>query len=363
MVNLRIPGPTAVPVEVAQAGAAPMINHRGPEFAAMAARTTEGVKKVYQTKNDVVTLSASGTGAMEAAVVNLMAPGEEVLVVSIGEFGDRFINLVNIYGGKLTSLKFEPGLAADVNQIEDALKKNPAITTVFITHNETSTGVTNPILPDLAKVVHARDRLLVVDAISSLSSVPVKTDEWDLDVVLSGSQKGWMTAPGLAFVSMNDRAWAKAAANPQPRFYFDIKRHQDSLKSGQTPWTPAVSVWFQLDKSLELMLAEGLDQIFARHHRLATKVRNGAKAMGLKLLASEGVESDTVTAIRVPEGMNGDDIIKTAIQEYDTVFAGGQGALKGKIVRFGHLGFMTDADIDSGLNALKGALTKMGFKA
>jgi len=363
VVNLRIPGPTAVPVEVAQAGAAPMINHRGPEFAAMAARTTEGVKKVYQTKNDVVTLSASGTGAMEAAVVNLMAPGEEVLVVSIGEFGDRFINLVNIYGGKLTSLKFEPGLAADVNQIEDALKKNPAITTVFITHNETSTGVTNPILPDLAKVVHARDRLLVVDAISSLSSVPVKTDEWDLDVVLSGSQKGWMTAPGLAFVSMNDRAWAKAAANPQPRFYFDIKRHQDSLKSGQTPWTPAVSVWFQLDKSLELMLAEGLDQIFARHHRLATKVRNGAKAMGLKLLASEGVESDTVTAIRVPEGMNGDDIIKTAIQEYDTVFAGGQGALKGKIVRFGHLGFMTDADIDSGLNALKGALTKMGFKA
>lgn len=363
MVNLRIPGPTAVPVEVAQAGAAPMINHRGPEFAAMAARTTEGVKKVYQTKNDVVTLSASGTGAMEAAVVNLMAPGEEVLVVSIGEFGDRFINLVQIYGGKLNQLKFEPGLAADVNQIEDALKKNPAIKTVFITHNETSTGVTNPILPDLAKVVHAQDRLLVVDAISSLSSVPVKTDEWDLDVVLSGSQKGWMTAPGLAFVSMNDRAWAKAAANPQPRFYFDIKRHQDSLKTGQTPWTPAVSVWFQLDKSLELMLAEGLDQIFARHHRIATKVRNGARAMGLKLLAAEGVESDTVTAIRVPEGMNGDEIIKTAMQEYDTVFAGGQGGLKGKIVRFGHLGYMTDADIDAGLDALKGSLAKLGYKA
>ncbi len=363
MVNLRIPGPTAVPVEVAQAGAAPMINHRGPEFAAMAARTTEGVKKVYQTKNDVVTLSASGTGAMEAAVVNLMAPGEEVLVVTIGEFGDRFVNLVQTYGGKATVLKFDPGLAADVNQIEDALKKNSAITTVFITHNETSTGVTNPILPDLAKVVHAADRLLVVDAISSLSSVPVKTDEWDLDVVLSGSQKGWMTAPGLAFVSMNDRAWAKAAANPQPRFYFDIKRHQESLKAGQTPWTPAVSVWFQLDKSLELMLVEGLDQIFARHHRLASKVRNGAKTMGLKLLASEGVESDTVTAIRVPEGMNGDDIIKTAIKEYDTVFAGGQGALKGKIIRFGHLGHMTDGDIDAGLDALKGSLAKMGFKA
>lgn len=362
MVNLRIPGPTAVPVEVAEAGAAPMINHRGPEFAEMAARTTEGVKKVYQTKNDVLTLSASGTGAMEAAVVNLMAPGEEVLVVSIGEFGDRFINLVQIYGGKLTQLKFEAGTAADVNQIEDALKKNPAITTVFITHNETSTGVTNPILPDLAKVVHAGNRLLVVDAISSLSSVPVKTDEWDLDVVLSGSQKGWMTAPGLAFVSMNERAWAKAAANPQPRFYFDLKRHADSLKAGQTPWTPAVSVWFQLDKSLEMMLAEGLDQIFARHHRLASKVRNGAKAMGLKLLASEGVESDTVTAIRVPEGLNGDEIIKVAMNDFDTVFAGGQGGLKGKIIRFGHLGHMTDSDIDAGLDALKGSLAKVGFK-
>lgn len=363
MVNLRIPGPTAVPVEVAEAGAAPMINHRGPEFAAMAARTTEGVKKVYQTRNDVVTLSASGTGAMEAAVVNLMSPGEEVLVVSIGEFGDRFINLVQIYGGNLTQLKFEPGLAADVNQIEDTLKKHPNIKMVFVTHNETSTGVTNPILPDLAKVVHAHGGLLVVDAISSLSSVPVKTDEWDLDVVLSGSQKGWMTAPGLAFVSMNGRAWEKAAANQQPRFYFDLKRHLDSLKSGQTPWTPAVSVWFQLDKSLEIMLAEGLDQIFARHHRLASKVRNGVKGMGLRLLASEGVESDTVTAIRVPEGMNGDEIIKTALKDFDTVFAGGQGSLKGKIVRFGHLGYMTDADIDAGLDALKGSMAKLGFKA
>ena len=239
------------------------------------ARTTAGVQKVYQTKNDVMTLTASGTGAMESAVVNLMAPGDDVLVISIGEFGDRLINLVKIYGGKGTELKFEQGLAADLNQIETAFKGNPNIRLVLVTHNETSTGVTQPILPDLAKIVHQRDgAVLMVDAISSLSSVPVKTDEWDLDVVLSGSQKGWMTAPGLAFVSMNEKAWAKADANPQPRFYFDLRRHQASAKTGQTPWTPAVSVWFQLDKAITMMFAEGMDNVYARHHRLATMCRN-----------------------------------------------------------------------------------------
>ncbi len=362
MTNLRIPGPTPVPEVVAQAGAAEMINHRGPEFAAMMKRTNEGVKKVFQTANDVMTLTSSGTGAMEAAVVNLVAAGDEVLVVSIGEFGDRLINLVNIYGGKCTELKFEQGVAADLNQIEATLKANPGIKKVLITHNETSTGVTQPILPDLAKVVHAIDGLLIVDAISSLSSVPVKVDEWDLDVVLSGSQKGWMTAPGLAFVSMNERAWAIADANKQPRFYFDLRRHQRSAVNGQTPWTPAVSVWFQLDKSLELMFAEGMDNIYARHHRLGQMTRNGVKAMGLQLLATEGVESDTVTAIRLPEGVDGEKLLQVAQDDFDTVFAGGQGSLRGKIIRFGHLGHVHEPDIEAGLEALKGALAKVGFK-
>jgi len=361
-VNLRIPGPTTVPPEVAQAGAAPMINHRGPEFLAMLQRTTEGVKKVYQTTNDVLTLTASGTGAMEAAVVNLVAPGDEVLVISIGEFGDRFINLVKIYGGKATELKFDQGLAADLNQVEAALKANSAIKTVLVTHNETSTGVTQPILPDLAKMVHARDGLLVVDAISSLSSVPVKTDEWDLDVVLSGSQKGWMTAPGLAFVSMNERAWAQADANKQPRFYFDLRRHQTYAKTGQTPWTPAVSVWFELDKAIEMMFAEGMDNVYARHHRLATMCRNGAKAMGLKLLATEGIESDTVSAIRLPEGIDGAKLLSIAQNKYNTVFAGGQGSLRGKIIRIGHLGYVNEADITSALDALRGSLAELGYK-
>ena len=362
--NLRIPGPTTVPPEIAQAGAAEMINHRGPEFAALIERTTAGVKQVYGTQNDLMTLTSSGTGAMEAAVVNLMAPGEEVLVISIGEFGNRLINLVKIYGGKGTELVFDQGLAADLNQIEAALRANRNIKLVLVTHNETSTGVTQPIIPDLAKLVHSLDGLLVVDAISSLSSVPVKVDEWDLDVVLSGSQKGWMTAPGLAFVSMNERAWAKADANTsQARFYFDLRRHQNSAKSGQTPWTPAVSVWFQLDKAIQMMFAEGMDNVYERHHRLATMTRNGVKAMGLQLLATEGVESDTVTAIRLPEGIDGSRLLRVAQEKYNTVFAGGQGSLRGKIIRFGHLGWVHEPDITAGLEALQGSLAEVGYKA
>ena len=361
--NLRIPGPTTVPPEIAQAGAADMINHRGPEFAAMIERTTAGVQKVYQTTSDVMTLTSSGTGAMESAIVNLMAPGEEVLSISIGEFGDRLINLVNIYGGKVTELKFEQGLAADLGQVEAALRANRNIKLVLITHNETSTGVTQPILPDLAKLVHSLDGVLMVDAISSLSSVPVKVDEWDLDVVLSGSQKGWMTAPGLAFVSVNERGWAKIDANKsQPRFYFDLRRHQVSAKSGQTPWTPAVSIWFQLDKALQMMFAEGMDNVYARHHNLATMTRNGVKAMGLQLLATEGVESDTVTAIRLPEGIDGGKLLNIAQDKFNTVFAGGQGSLRGKIIRFGHLGFVHEPDITAGLDALRGSLAELGYQ-
>jgi len=363
-VNLRIPGPTTVPAEVAQAGAAEMINHRGPEFAALIARTTEGVKKVYQTNNDVATLTASGSGAMESAVVNFTSPGMHSLVVSIGNFGDRFSNLVDTYGGVLVKQQYEDGQAADLNKIEEALKADPEIRTVFITHNETSTGVTNPVLPDLAALVHAHDALLVVDAISSLSSIEVKTDEWDLDVVLSGSQKGWMVAPGLAFVSVNARAWDRAAetASTQPRFYFDLKRHTDSLATGQTPWTPAVSLFFQLDKALEMMFAEGLEGIYARHHKIGQMVRDGVRNMGLELLADEGVESDTVTAFWLPEGVNGSEVTKIAREKYQTVFAGGQGKLRGKIMRFGHLGAMSEADIQAGLDALQKSFADAGYK-
>ena len=356
--NLRIPGPTPVPAEVAQAGAADMINHRGPEFAAMLRRITDRVQQVFQTKNDLLTLTTSGTGGMEAAVVNFISPGDKVLVVTIGEFGQRFVTLAKTYGADVQELAFENGTAADPNRIDEALARDADIRTVLITHNETSTGTTNVALNEIGKVVRGRDRLLIVDAISSLSSIPVEVDNWDLDVVISGSQKGWMVAPGLAFVSVNERAWAAAERCTTPRFYFDLGRARKSLASGETPWTPAVSIFFQMDKALDLMFAEGIENIYARHARHGRMTRDGARALGLELFAAEGVESNTVTAIRVPEGVKAGDWLRIAREEFDTVFAGGQGELAGKIVRFGHLGYCTDDHIKAGLKALEGSLAR-----
>lgn len=358
--NLRIPGPTPVPAEVAQAGAAEMINHRGPEFAALIERTTRRVREVFHTSNDVLTLSASGTGGMEAAVVNHVRPGERVLVVTIGVFGQRFVQLVNTYGGEAIELAFEFGQAADPARIEQALREHPGIETVLITHNETSTGATNVFLPQVSEIVHRHGALLIVDAISSLSSIPVEVDGWNLDVVVSGSQKGWMTAPGLAFVSVNARAWERQDANPTPRFYFDLRRHQESLASGQTPWTPAVSVLFQLDRALDLMFEEGIDAIFERHRRLARMTRDGLRALGLELLAAEGVESDTVTAAKIPAGIDGSEFTKVARERFGTVFAGGQGSLRGKIFRFGHLGYVTEEHVRDGLDAAEQTLRHLG---
>ena len=359
--NLRIPGPTPVPAEVAQAGAAEMINHRGPQFAAMLGRITAGAQQVFQTKNSVLTLTASGTGAMEAAVVNHVAPGEQVLVITIGVFGQRFVDIVRAYGAEPVELAFDFGSAADPAQVDDALRANPGIRTVLVTHNETSTGTTNVYLPQISEVVHRHDALMIVDAISSLSSIPVQTDAWDLDVVLSGSQKGWMTAPGLAFVSVSDRAWARQETNPMPRFYFDLRRAKDALARGETPWTPAVSLVFQLDKAIEMMLAEGLDAIYERHRRLARMTRDGIRALGLELLASEGLESDTVTAVKIPDGVDGSQFTKVAREQFDTVFAGGQGPLRGKIFRFGHLGYVHEPDIRAGLVAVEKTLVSLGY--
>ncbi|MBM4415289.1 MAG: alanine--glyoxylate aminotransferase family protein [Chloroflexi bacterium] len=360
--NLRIPGPTPVPREVAEAGAAEMINHRGPEFAELIQRCIAGAKQVYQTQRDLVILTTSGTGGMEAAVANHVSPGERVLVVTIGVFGKRFVELVQAYGGQPVELAFDFGTAADPNRIDAALATDPELRTVLVTHNETSTGVTNP-LAEIARAVKGRDRLLIVDAISSLSSIDVRVDEWDLDVVVSGSQKGWMVAPGLAFVSMSPRAWEVQARCATPRYYFDLRRHQVSAERGQTPWTPAVPLFFQLDAALPMLFAEGMPNVFARHHRHAERVREGVRALGLELFAAEGHRSDTVTAIKVPEGIEGSAITRTARTDFKTVFAGGQGSLTGKIFRFGHLGWVTDADVEAGLDAIERTLAKLGFTA
>jgi len=359
--NLRIPGPTPVPQDILDAVAHPMVDHRGRPFAALIRRVTERLKDFYLTKQDVLILSASGTGGMEAAVANTLSPGDKVLVVSIGAFGDRFAAIADTYGAEVTSLPYEWGQAADPEDVRKALAENPDLKAVLVTHNETSTGVTNPLEP-IAKVVREADRLLVVDAVSSLGAIPLDMDGWGLDVVVTGSQKGWMVPPGLAFVAMSERAWKANESARMPRFYFDLAKARDFLQKNQTPWTPAISVFFGLDLALEKMAAEGPESIHTRHANIGQMVREGVKALGLELLATdERYASNTVTAIRCPEGVEVSALRKMLEDDYNVVVAGGQARLSGKIFRFGHLGLVSEEDIRQALDALAQALPRVGY--
>ena len=358
--NLRIPGPTPCPDYVLEAMGQDMINHRGPEFQDMIKRTTEGLKSIFQTSNDVFILTASGTGAMEAAVVNTLSPGDTVLSVSIGVFGDRLGQIAETYGANVIKFTTTWGTAADPNDVKKVLDDNPNIKAVIVTHNETSTGVTND-MAAISKVVKDADKLLLVDAISSLSSLPFYTDEWGCDVVMSGSQKGYMIPPGLAFISVSERAWEASKEATMPRFYWDFGRAKSYLERGQTPWTPAVSIFYALDVALQGMFKEGMENVFQRHIDLANKTRAGIKNLGLELFADETHASNTVTAIKVPEGVNGGDLAKRMQSDHDVVLGGGQGSLTGKIFRIGHLGHVYEEDISVVLSALEDVLPKIGF--
>lgn len=359
--NLRTPGPTPCPPQVMEAMARQMIDHRGPEAAAIITRITAGLQRAFQTQNDVVILTCSGTGGLEAAVVNTIAPGDTVLAISIGVFGDRFAAIAQTYGAKVTKLTFEPGQAADPDAVARALAADPAISAVLVTHNETSTSVTNP-LEEIARVVKAADKLLLVDAISSMGSINVATDAWGLDVVVSGSQKGWMVPPGLAFLSMSPRAWEAHARSTTPRFYLDAARHRDAQAKGQTPWTPALSLFFALDVALQMLEAEGWEKVFARHQRVAEFTRRGVRELGLELLADPRFASNTVTAVKAPAGVDVSALRKALREEHGVVLAGGQGPLQGKIFRIGHLGLVSEADISEALTALGSVLSGLGFR-
>ena len=360
--RLRLPGPTEVPEDIASIGSKPMINHRGAEMAELMHNVCEDLKICFGTKNEVHILTASGTGGLEAGIVNHISAEDEVLVITIGIFGNRFLQLVEMVGAKPTVLKYDFGEAADANDVEAALKKNPNIRFVVMTHNETSTGTTNYQIEKIANIAKAHNCLIIVDAVSSLTATPVETDKWGLDVVVSGSQKGWMMPPGLAFISVSEEAWSIQKECKTPRFYFDLLKHQESLKKGQTPWTPALSLFYQLELALNKLKSEGIDNVIARHATCAEKARSGIKNLGFELLAQKGYESNAVTAIKAPEGLDVKLLLKTASQEFDTAFAGGQGSLGGKIFRFGHLGFVTEEDIDNGLNVLTKSLKAIGFR-
>lgn len=362
MENLRIPGPTPVPDEVLQAMTKQMINHRGPEFGQILKGVTEKLKQLLQTKGDVFLLTSSGTGGLEAAVVNTLSPGDKVLSVSNGVFGERFASIAEQFGAEVTPLKFEWGKAVDPDAVRQALQNKSEVKAVLVTHNETSTGVTND-LGTISSVIKEFDKLLLVDAISSLGSINLPIDEWHCDVAVTGSQKGWMAPPGLAMVSVSEEAWQAHANAKMPRFYWDFSRAKSYLERAQTPWTPAVTTVFAMATSLEMMLKEGLANIVARHERVGKKTREGIKGLGLSIFADEDYASNTVTAVSATDGLDVNKMRKILREEHEVVLGGGQQRLDGKIFRIGHLGMVTEEDIEAVISALEVALPQAGFRS
>jgi aspartate aminotransferase-like enzyme len=358
--NLRIPGPTSLPDQVREAGARQMVNHRGPEYAALQNRIIGRLKTFYGTSNDVLIVTAAGTGGLESSIVSFLSPGDRVLSVTTGVFGDRYAGIGAAYGAAVTKLSFTEGTAADPARVREALSAGGPWKAVLLTHNETSTGVTNPI-EALAATVRAAapDALILVDAISGLGAVPFETDAWGLDVVVSGSQKAWMVAPGLTFVSVSKRAWDAAATAKMPKFYFDLAAHRTSAESGQTPWTPAVAVMFQLDVALAMMEQETLPVIWKRHAAVAAATRAGLTALGFRLLADPRFASDTVTSAWLPEDLDWKAFNGT-LRKLGLVIAGGQGALKGRIFRIGHLGHVTIPAILDAMAVLELTFIELG---
>ena len=351
--NLRIPGPTGLPPSVREAGAHQMINHRGPEFGAMLARILEGMKPYFGTTSDIAMITTAGTGGLEAAVVNVLSPGDRVLGVSIGSFGDRFAKIARVYGADVTKIEVEWGQAADPAVLRAELERSAGYKAVLLTHNETSTGVMNPI-PELAAVIRAvsPDTLILVDSVSGLGAVPFQMDAWGIDMVVTGSQKAWMAAPGLAMIAASGRAWAAMESATMPRVYLDLRAHRESHAAGQTPFTPAIAVVYQVDEGLRLMTAEGADGVFARHEACAAASRAGLVALGFELFADPRHASKTVTAALVPDDLDWKSF-NGEIKRRGLVLAGGQGKLTGKIFRLGHLGSVTLEEILGAMSALE----------
>ena len=361
--NLRIPGPTQVPPAVLAELARPLIDHRGPEFAAILKRVTSRLQYVFQTTSPVLTFPASGTGGQECAIVNLFSPGEHVVAISIGHFGNRFACIAEAFGLQISRIAFPWGEAADPGVVESCLEELAPYRGVLLTHNETSTGVTNDI-QKLSVVIrqHNPDALIVVDAVSSLGCIPLEMDAWDLDVVFTASQKGLMCPPGLMMLAAGPRAWDANAHARLPCSYFDWASTRRALEHGQHPVTPPVSLFYALDLALEMMLAEGLEAIFARHQHLGEYVGRHVRAIGLHLLADPAHASNTVTAVHVPEGIDARLLLRMLRERDQVVLAGGQEHLSGKIMRIAHMGCCQVRDLFTALNCLQVRLQELGFR-
>ena len=356
--RLLAPGPTPVPPEVLLAMAQPVLHHRTPEFEALFAQARRALQWLFQTRREVLILAASGTGAMEGAVVNACSPGDRVLVIRGGKFGERWAEICQAYGLSVIPVEVPYGKAVDPQAVAAALRGEPSIAAVFVTHSETSTGVLHD-LEAIAAIVRQTPALLVADAITSLGVVNLPTDAWGVDVVVAGSQKAMMLPPGLAFACLSDRAWAAVERARLPRYYFNFLVERKIQAKHQTAWTPAISLIAGLKAALDLLQAEGLSAIFARHERLARATRAAVTALGLDLFAER--PSPAVTAVKVPEGVDGGAIVRVLRDKHGISIAGGQGSMQGKIFRIATLGYADAYDVLTGIAALEFTLAELGY--
>ena len=354
--RIMTPGPTPVPVDVLLEGAKETIAHRTPKFKKMLASASEGLKKVFRTDEYVFILSSSGTGALEAAVANTVSPGDKVITVVGGKFGERWSELCKAYGANMVEIDVEWGDYVKAEQIEKALRENPDTKVVFTTLSETSTGVVNDVEP-IAKVVGKTNAVLVVDAVSGLIAEPLEMKKWGVDIAVAGSQKAFMMPPGLAFVAVNgEKAWNRIEKTRSPRYYFDLRAYKK--KYTDTPYTGAVNLVYQLNKALEMIEDETLEKIWDRHAIFANAMRKGIQAIGLEVFSKK--PGNVLTAVTIPDGVDGAEFLKVAREEYGMYFSGGQGKLAGKIFRVSNLGYVDRLDMISAIVTIEMVMHKMG---
>jgi len=356
---LMTPGPTPVPEDIRLEMAKPIIHHRTKEYQAIFKDVTEGLRKVFKTSNDVYTFTSSGTGAMEASIVNVLSPGDKIIVVRGGKFGERFGDIAKAYGVEVVPIDIEWGNAPSPDVIKDALKKNPDIKGVYTTLCETSTATVFDI-KSIGEVVKATGALFVVDTISGLGADNFENDAWGVDIAVCGSQKGLMIPPGLAFCSVSEKAWKAAENSKLPKFYFSFKKYKKAWLDTDTPFTSAITLVIGLKKALESINQKGVDNVIAEHQSQARAFREACKSIGLKIFSRS--PSSAVTAVNTPDGMDADALIKLLKTEFGVTFAGGQEALKGKIFRCAHMGGIDKEHTIESIKALEQALVKLGYK-
>ncbi len=358
---LLTPGPTQVPPQVCEVLGRPIIHHRTPQFQENIKQAIAGLKEIFQTQNDIYMLTSSGTGGMEAAVCNLLSPGDKAIAVDGGKFGERWVELCQAYKIDARVLKVAWGTVPTAEQIKKLLDADPDIKAVFVTSAETSTGVA-PDIKAIGDVVKNTKAILVVDAVSGLGVQEIKTDAWHCDVVVSASHKGLMLPPGLAFVSASPKSIAYINASTSPRYYFDLREAKKAMEKVDTPFTPAIGIVIALNESLRLIKERGLDNLFKHYIRLAKATRAGTKAIGLELFPQEHCATNVLTAVKLPAGIDGEKLTKIMRDTHGITVAGGQDQIKGKVIRMAHMGALDEYDILTGLACLEKVLHEMGHK-